>query len=374
MLLRFGVLGSFLLTCSGQDLSVGFAGGGAVSNAFETKNVGVPNAAASFSQAKDYVVGLTLEYRLSTSVSIEGDALYRELHLDTAVVEPSGHFSVSPAPVVTWELPLMAKYRLGWGRAAPFVEAGPAFRPTSNLNANPSHYGVTGGVGVAARWKQFEITPMVRYSRWIRDRELGNLAASKSDQLELLVGVNGRPRSPWHPLSGRVDLGVIAGATLIHDVPAGSSTFAGGTTHVSGSNVPLIGPALEAPIVKGAFLEVDGFYHPIESSSRSVGINGVVVGWFGGRVGLTWEFPVLAKYKFGSGRVRPFLEGGPSFRLPNENSSLFGASVGAGVEVRVKSLKIAPGLRFTHWGAQGVHTAATRVIVDQVEFLTGFLL
>lgn len=356
MLLRFGVLGIFVVIGSAQNLSVGFAAGGALTHAFETKNAGVPNAAASFSQAKDYVVGLTLEYRFSATLSLEGDALYRELHLDTALVEPSGRFSVSPAPVVTWELPLMAKYRFAVKRAAPFIEAGPAFRPTSNLNANPSHFGVSAGIGVAIPWKKFEITPMVRYSRWIRDRELGNLAASKSDQVELLVGVSSRPESAWHPLSRRISLGLVAGVTLLHDVPT--------TSFVSGRNVPLFGPALEAPIAKGFFLEVNGFYHPIENSTR-----GVL-----SRVGVTWEFPALVKYKFGAGRARPFVEAGPSFRLPNENSSLTGATAGVGLELRIKRLKIAPALRFTHWGPQGVHTPATRVIPNQVEFLTGFVL
>ena len=290
-LLWYGALSFFLITCRAQNLSVGFTGGVPLTNAFETRNVGSPEKIASYSQAKDYVVGLTLEYRLLGNFSVEGDVLYRELHLEVGLAGPNRVNSVSPSPVVTWELPLMAKYRFHWWKADPFVEAGPAFRPTSNLNANPAHYGVTAGFGAAMRWKQFEVAPMVRYSRWIRDRPFQNFAESKSDQLELLIGVSGRPRSAWHPLSPRIALGATVGLTLFHDVPTGSSTFIGSavpasaTTYVLGRDVAFIGPALEAALVKNFFLEVEAFYHPIEVSRRTVLSNGEVVDSFTGAEG-----------------------------------------------------------------------------------------
>ncbi len=390
MLFRYAVLGLCLSTCRAQNLSVGFAGGGPWTKAFDSINSGVADSVTSYSQAHDYVVGMLLEYQLAGNLSVEGDVLYREFHLMVGSVEPNRVVTgLSPSPVVTWELPLMAKYRFHWSKVNPFVEAGPSFRPTSNLNANPSHYGVTAGFGVGVRWKQFEIAPMVRYSRWIHDRPFGNLAESKPDQVALLIGISRRPRSPWHPLSRRIALGLVAGTTLLHDVPTSSSTFfdaqapaaTGGTyqpgfvtTSVSGSLVPLIGPALEAALWKHIFLEMNGVDHPIEAYRRSTLGNGVVFDSFSGREGRTWEFPVLGKYKFAVGRLEPFVEAGPSFRLLTENSSLFGISAGAGVETRVKSVRIAPTLRFTHWGPQGNHTPWAEMIVNQVEFVTGFLL
>jgi hypothetical protein len=398
MLLRYGVFSFLLITCSAQNLSVGFAGGGAPTNAFETTNAGVPGTFTSYSQAKDYVVGLMLEYRLRGNLSVEGDALYRELHLKVAFVEPSlVLYAVSPSPVVTYELPLMVKYRFHGSKADPFLEAGPVFRPTTNLNANPSHYGVGAGIGVTARWKQLEISPMLRYTRWVHDRPLQNSAESESDQVELLISVTGRPRSAWHPLSSRIALGLVGGATLSHDVPTSTSGFTdvlvpaggggytyqqeSGTTYVSGSEVSLLGLALEAPLVKNIFLEVDALHHSIEVSWRSVLQNGDVFGSFSGAEGLTWEFPVLGKYKFGTRRVKPFVEAGPAFRLQTENSSLFGIATGAGLEVRWRNLRIAPALRFTHWGPQGLvwgpqgyNSPSTKIGVNQVEFLTCFLL
>jgi hypothetical protein len=382
MLFRYGALGFLLIACKAQNLSVGFAGGGALTNAFETINAGVPKTTTSYSQSKDYVVGLMLEYRLSRHLSVEGDALYRELHLTVAFVEPSRILnSVSPSPVVTWELPLMAKYRFHWAKVDPFVEAGPAFRPTTNLNANPSHYGIVAGIGVATRWKQFEIAPMVRFSRWVHDRRLGNLAESKTGQVELLIAVNGRPRSPWHPLGPRIALGLIGGSTVFHDVPASSSAVTitqpqqeSATSYASGSATSLIGPALEAALLKHFYIEVDALYHPIVVSRRTLLSNGQVFDSFSGAEGRTFEFPVLGKYKFGTGRAKPFFEAGPSFRLLTENSSLFGITAGAALEVRLRVLKIAPALRFTHWGPQGYHIPSAGIRVNQVEFLTGFLL
>ncbi|HUB78588.1 MAG TPA: hypothetical protein VMB03_07325 [Bryobacteraceae bacterium] len=398
MLLRYGVFGILLITCSAQNLSVGFAGGGAPTNAFETTNAGVPGTFTSYSQAKDYIVGLMLEYRLAGNVSVEGDWLYRELHLTVAFVEPNlTLYAVSPSPVVTYEIPTMVKYRFHGSKADPFLEAGPVFRPTTNLNANPSHYGLGAGIGVTVRWRQFEISPMLRYTRWMHDRPLSNLAESESDQLELLLSVSGRPRSAWHPLSPRIALGLVAGTTLVHDVPTGSTEFAnllaptgsGGytyeqeseTTYASGSQAALVGPALEATLLKHVFLEVDALHHAIPVSWRSVLQNGEVFDSFSGTEATTMEFPVLAKCKFGSGRVKPFVEAGPSFRLAVENSSLRGIGGGAGLEVRWKSLKIAPALRFTHWGPQGLvwgpqgyHSPSTEIISNQVEFLTSFLL
>ncbi len=389
---RCGVLLFLLLTCGGaQNLSVGFAGGGASTKAFETINAGVPDSITSYSQSKDYVVGVMLEYGLAGGLSLEADALYRELHLTVAFVEPSRVlYGVSPSPVVTWELPVMAKYRFHGSKVGPFVEAGPAFRPTTNLNASPSHYGVAAGVGLATWWKQFEITPMVRYTRWTHERRLENLAESDSNQVELLVGVSTRPRSPWHPLSSRISLGLVEGTTLIHDVPTNSSAFIGsqtvvaggvstnqqtsGMAYVSGSDTFLLGPALEAGLPKHFFVEVDAVYHPIESSRHRVLTDGTVFDSFSGAEGRTWEFPILGKYKAGTGRVKPFIEAGPSFRLLTENSSTTGVSAGAGVEVRLRSLKIEPAGRFTHWRPQGDHGAYNTVIVNQVEFLTGFLL
>lgn len=75
--------------------------------------------------------------------------MYPELHSTFAGIEPDGTLnSISPSPVVTWEFPVLAKYRFSEGRFRPFIEAGPEFRTTGNLNFSPSRYGGTAGFGI----------------------------------------------------------------------------------------------------------------------------------------------------------------------------------------------------------------------------------
>jgi hypothetical protein len=390
MLLRAGVFCGFLISLSGQNLSLGIAGGGSLTDAFGPRNDG---GVLSYSQTKDFVIGGMLEYRLPWNFAVEVDGLYRELHLTQAFLEPNGTLnSVSPAPVVTWEFPALGKYRFHGSRLRPFVEAGPAFRTTGNLNARPSHYGVAAGVGVEMHWRSLDIAPVVRYTRWARDNHLMYGPQSKSDQVELLLEVSRRSEIASHPMGPHFSVGAIVGMTLIHDFPSSVSTFdttiliptpgggytlqpASGTEYFSGMNSFIAGPAFELSLPKRFYVEADALHHPLRSSSRNVLDDGTKFGSFSGTEAVTWEFPVLAKYKFDTRFARPFLEAGPSFRLPqNEGGPLstHGITAGAGVEARWRKLKIAPGIRFTHWGQQGGF--GDSVARNQVEFLTALLL
>lgn len=67
-----------------------------------------------------------------------------------------------------------------------------------------------------------------------------------------------------------------------------------------------------------------------------------------------WDFPVVAKYKFLRGPVRPYVEGGldfshvsdiPAFVSANHNSN-FGIALGAGVEIHALVLRISPEVRY----------------------------
>lgn len=112
------------------------------------------------------------EVRLPLHLSIEVDGLYHELEFTRAGIEPDGSLnSVSPAPVVTWEFPVLTKYRFTFPLITPFVEAGPAFRTSGNLNgASPSNHGFVAGVGAEAHVWKFRVAPQFRYLRWARDQ------------------------------------------------------------------------------------------------------------------------------------------------------------------------------------------------------------
>ena len=63
-----------------------------------------------------------LEFGLPWHLSVEVDGLYHPLSYTFAGIEPNGTLnSVSPATVVTWEFPALAKYRFSLGSWTPFV-------------------------------------------------------------------------------------------------------------------------------------------------------------------------------------------------------------------------------------------------------------
>jgi hypothetical protein len=123
---------------------------------------------------------------------------------------------------------------------------------------------------------------------------------------------------------------------------------------------------LEFQIHSGLAIEADGIYRPLHfrTSNQYESVREAI---------LTWEFPVVAKYKFRRSRqMRPFAELGPSFRLSGNlhggAPSPWGVTTGAGVEARISRLKIAPALRYTRW-AQGAG-----IPVNRWEVLVGFYL
>jgi hypothetical protein len=88
-----------------------------------------------------------------------------------------------------------------------------------------------------------------------------------------------------------------------------------------------------------------------------------------------WDFPVIAKYRFGSGAVRPYLGAGWSYRklsdLLRPASSSNGFTVAAGVAVRALVVRLAPEFRYTRWGS-GDPGPDFRAARNQAELLVGF--
>jgi hypothetical protein len=92
---------------------------------------------------------------------------------------------------------------------------------------------------------------------------------------------------------------------------------------------------------------------------------------------VTWEFPVLANYRFSTHRVQLFLEAGPSLRatgnLNEVHPAHYGFTAGVGFERQVGRWRVAPVFRYTRW-AQDVQVlrADVRTKPDQLEVLVGF--
>jgi opacity protein-like surface antigen len=375
-----------------QRLSFGVIGGGSLTDAFPEQTFlflfagPVPSPVAGerfYSPAKDYIVGGLIELRFNEQWSLEVDGMFRKLHMTTAAVLSNGSLnSVSPSPVITWEFPILAKYRFQAWKVKPFVEAGPSFRTAGNLNGtDPSHLGITAGFGVETHSRSLKIAPAVRYTRWASDGRSPGSSSTGPNQVELLVGFSSEAESNWRPLGHRVAVGVVMGTNVTGDFSATSHTLnlidETGTSLVtfvnsSGPRSFIVGPKVELQLLYRLSVEVDALYRPVSSASEQIDGNGMRQS--GTYRYVTWEFPVLAKYKFPIRGLDPFAELGPSFRLPQALTELspYGVTAGAGVEFGLLSrLKIAPTIRYTHWAPDGPF-AFSRVHRNQCEFLAGF--
>jgi hypothetical protein len=349
----------FFVPCSNaQRVSIGVVGGAALTDAFpqQTYSTSGPFVGIrTYSPFKDYVVGARVLVRVTDRWSLLADGLYREMQGTWAALLDDGTLnSVSPSPVVTWEIPVLARYSLGGRRMRPFLEAGPSFRAIGNRNSDPSAYGLTTGAGVQLRAGWFSIAPQVRYTRWAADSE--QRSRTGRNQVEVLLGLTTCNETDLRePFRGRISIGATIGSNLVGDYYSGPpTTNEYGAVTVTSQFLPgprsiMGGPTIEVPTRPVSF-EVSFLRPVLHSTTRSQ--------WGDGKSGSStsatgvWEIPVLAKYRLG-GRFRgtawrPLLEAGPAFR---QGSYLrhFGAAAGAGMERRIGPLTIAPGVRYTKW-------------------------
>jgi hypothetical protein len=200
---------------SGQRVSLGVVVGGYANEDFDSRYVPCPGYLPSITESDSggYVIGPSLDVRLFPRLSIGVEALYKPLHYRAAAsMSWEGEvLGFAPATVVTWQLPVLARYRFSLGRLRPFLEGGPSFRSTGNLNSSePSHFGVSAGGGVETEWRRLRIAPRVRYTRWAEDTWVPRVR-TRSDQVEFLVGFSYAAAVNAHPLGRRILLGAVIG-------------------------------------------------------------------------------------------------------------------------------------------------------------------
>ena len=186
--------------------------------------------------------------------------------------------------------------------------------------------------------------------------------------------------------------GVKGGVPLTDFLTAVSTqNFAARTT----TNRYIAGATAELRLPFGLGVEVDALYRHFNYGSFSgVASNFTSID----TTGAAWEFPVLAKYRFPSKVVRPFIDAGVAwdkvsglsqavksvvanvstgttssnpFALRNDTTR--GFVMGAGVDVKALVIHISPEVRFTRWGAR--HFIDPNGLVNskqnQAEFLLG---
>ena len=139
-----------------------------------------------------WIAGATVEVRLPLHLSVEADGLYHILQFRTG--NQSGQntpFFGTDQHSVTWELPVLLKYRFQLPVVKPFIDAGPAFRYSyARSYSNPSNHGFAAGLGVEAHLWKLKIAPQFRYLRWARDQNVPRFALTTvTDQVEFLTAI-----------------------------------------------------------------------------------------------------------------------------------------------------------------------------------------
>ena len=328
---------------SGQEFRIGFVGGTPITSSYVPVTsvypgdpINPPSIFTAETGPRSFIAGITLEALISSRFSIEGNVLHRNLWAKTIyTLNPGSPAASTTADAfvasTTWEFPLLFKYTMSANRWRPFVDGGASFRSLERTGApGPSRRGLTGGAGVAIEFGRIQLTPQLRYTRWAQGESNGYYDV-KRDQLEFVTGISYRMPASMRVGDQRVAAGVLAGAAL-------TETLAGAPNRLD--RRAFGGVSLDVNVRAGLSIEADGIYKPIGTTGNSV---------------LTWEFPVLLKYRWGVRGVRWFSEAGPSFRASgNLQSSIppshYGFTAGAGIEKRAKRIGIAPALRYTRWG------------------------
>lgn len=134
-------------------------------------------------------VGFAAEIATPARLAVEVGALYRPLNARDVAVLSNGVTRVTNFTILTWEFPILAKYKVPIRKTKPFFELGPSLRTSGNLNgANPSRFGLTGGVGMELPQSGLTIVPTLRFTRWAADNAPTAMRTHRN-QVELVFGV-----------------------------------------------------------------------------------------------------------------------------------------------------------------------------------------
>ena len=182
----------------GQGFSFGLKGGVPLTDALH-----VLDRSRYLSDKAPYVIGPAAELRLFAGLSAEVDLLYRRVeYTSTTQATPQ---EVSRTSGQTWELPMLAKYRVPGELLRPFVSAGLSYRrlarfeqrlSTGGTSEPPeltkrSTSGATVGGGLEVSLPLIRVSAEMRYTRWGSSSFRSTLSglASQLNQADLLLGI-----------------------------------------------------------------------------------------------------------------------------------------------------------------------------------------
>jgi hypothetical protein len=185
-----------------------------------------------------------------------------------------------------------------------------------------------------------------------------------------------------------VSFGFKAGVPMTDVLSAASGPLSHGTVSTSSDRF-IVGPAVELHLPFGLGLEFDVLYRRFSYASLS----SLYLLSNLSATGSNWEFPLLVKKHLLPGPARPFVDAGVNFdkltgvsqtvqviagatAAGTQNTFSKGFTMGAGVDIHLLILHIAPELRYTRWGSQFVNPILPGGSIssnqNQAEFLVGF--
>jgi opacity protein-like surface antigen len=192
--------------------------------------------------------------------------------------------------------------------------------------------------------------------------------------------------------------GVKAGVPLTDLIDTANN---GHLSYLAHTNRYIFGVTAELRLPFGLGVEVDALYRHLNYTGTGTILGITTTAQTLSTTANAWEFPILAKYRFGAkGPLRPYVVGGLAWNTlqglnqvittgnlatgtttttstsnPAElnQSTTRGIVLGAGLDIHALLIHLQPELRYTRWGAQnildpngGIHSSQ-----NQAEFLLG---
>jgi hypothetical protein len=329
-----------------------------------------------------FMIGPTLALGLTDNISAEINAIRRRIRSmeGTLLSKPWELPNVTIYQLgpylrdgYTWQISALGKYKFSGAGVRPFTELGLSFLPVENRDKT----GITAGSGVELPVGRVSFTPTIRYTRWVTNPDLGEVA----NRFQFLVGIHENSESRRPTIMGRpLSFGFVVGTGITKLL---KEEFDPVSQHgeTSDPHTGIAGIRFELPVTDAFSVEVDGLFRGTHRISGAINPDGSIQRTVhSGTAFLTWEFPLLAKYKLPASKLAPVFELGPSVRITahtpqSEYYSHHGATAGVGVVTRFKKMSISPTLRYTRWAADKTlngREPSTGTSPNQVEVVVGF--
>jgi hypothetical protein len=214
----------------------------------------------------------------------------------------------------------------------------------------------------------------------------------------LLVFLIGAAAALAQPLT----FGVKGGAPLSDfldaaSIEAGGGSFSRSLAYQAATKRYIVGPTVELRLPAGFSIELDALYRRMNYTGQTGSVYSATI-TSSSATANAWEFPLLLKYKFGTGAARPYVDAGfvwdtlsglkqsvtttvagvvssSSTSTPAElhKKGTSGFVMGAGLDIKALLLHISPEVRYTRWGSTHFQDPLDllRSNQNQAEFLLG---